>query len=39
MAEYTVSYFVSEEHTIRAEVGGIIELGSDPTETGVIMAC
>jgi hypothetical protein len=39
MGEYTVSYFVSEEYTIRAEVKGNVEPGPDPTETGVIMTC
>lgn len=39
MGEYTVSYFVSERHTIRAEVKGNVEPGPDPTETGVIMTC
>jgi hypothetical protein len=39
MGEYTVSYFVSERRTIRAEVKGSVAPGPAPIETGVVMTC
>lgn len=39
IGEATVSYFVPERHTIRAEVKGNVEPGPDPIETCVILTC
>ena len=37
--EYTVTYYVSEEDTIRAEVDGIEHPGPDPLAAGKFMSC
>lgn len=37
--EYTVTYYVSDEYTIRAETAGIESPGPDPLTEGKIMSC
>lgn len=39
MGERTVTYFISDEHVVRAEENGRVEPGPDPLEVGTVMSC